>query len=192
MAAEAATCKSGRGRRPSDSPLNSVPSFSRKPPWEVRRSLSEGPDLPGKVGGRGVCLVYVMWVLVLVFVCEGSVRTECLVLLLMFFCVYSNPSFHMHFYQCFFMLTLAAPCRTESKWRFCVDTACFVKKIKTQIVAVKKSFKVRKRNGRREGKSQRGRLPARIAAESPYQNLKKGGRFLFFSIIIESISNSKN
>ena len=32
-AAEAAACKSGRGRRPSDSPQNSVPSFSRKPPW---------------------------------------------------------------------------------------------------------------------------------------------------------------
>ena len=100
-AAEAVALKSGRGRRLSDSPLNSVPSFSRKPPWEVRRSLSEGSDLGGKVGGRVVCLVYVMRLLVLVFVCEHFVRTECLILLLMFvsftatlhfICIFTNVS----------------------------------------------------------------------------------------------------
>ena len=56
-AAEAAACKSGRGRRPSDSPLNNVPSVSQKPPWEVRRSLSEGPDFHAKVNVRVACLV---------------------------------------------------------------------------------------------------------------------------------------
>ena len=50
------------------------------------------------------------------------VRTQYSLLLLLFFGLNSNLLFHMHFYQCFFMLPLAAPCRTESKWRFCVDT----------------------------------------------------------------------
>ena len=62
----------------------------------------------------------------------GFVATECLVLLLIFFSIYSNPSFHMHFYKCFFMLPLAAPCRTKSKWRFCDDRMLvFVKKVKS-------------------------------------------------------------
>ena len=58
------------------------------------------------------------------------VSTECLLLLFhvynvcvcVFVSIYSNPSFHMHFYQCFFMLPLAAylvACRrTASKWIF--------------------------------------------------------------------------
>ena len=47
----------------------------------------------------------------------------CITFAYVFFSIYKNLSFHMHFYQCFFMLPLAAylvACRrTAPKWTVC-------------------------------------------------------------------------
>ena len=82
----------------------------------LRAHQSKGPsDVEFHVTFDGLCVGFCGGAGVGV----GFVSTECLRLFSLFFSIYSNPSFNVHFYQCFFMLPLAAPCRTASKWRFC-------------------------------------------------------------------------
>ena len=124
----------------------------------------------------------------------------------LFFSIYSNPSFHMHFYQCFFMLPLAAPCRTESKWRSCADRMLVsLKNSKTQIVSVVALAKLSRRQVSPEGTGKGiqtlppinlilcrrpcppNKILKNVCISFVKQNLKKGGRFLCCSILLESI-----
>ena len=128
--------------------------FHGNPPWEVRRSLSEGPDIGARSARESFAL---MWL----YGCSCGCWCWCCVcvhrmLTFAFVCLLPlQQSFISYgFYQCFFMLPQTAPCRTESKWRFCADTMLVsLKKVKStnRIVSYRiGSFRRTRRCGKKE------------------------------------------